>query len=439
MTPTPGFSSVIIVGGGPAGLLLSILLARHNPALRVTMLDMGHGLDANPRAAHYGPPAVFELRRAGVIEDVRAAGFIPRTMCWRKLDGTYIAGLDGSVLDGSPDRLTVLPLDRLGKVLVDHLARYPNAEAKWGHKAVDMGEEGGKAWVDVVEVQGGETKKRMEADYVVGCDGATSQVRRSLFGSRNFPGFTWDEQLVATNVYYDFYKFGYDDVNFHIDREHWYMAARITKDGLWRVSYGELPGLSREELIARQPWKFETMLPGNPKPHEYKLIGISPYRIHQRLAEKMRVGRFLLAADAAHVCNPFGGMGLTSGICDVGSLYDCLGAIYDGKADDSILDIYSQVRRQKYKEIVDPVSTGNIRRLFDQDPERALENDEFLQQCKRAETDLEYSRECQSAVNELKYDFSQHFKDALAENDDSILKTNNEIRMTAGLVAGGTD
>lgn len=204
MTPTPGFSSVIVVGGGPAGLLLSILLARHNPALRVTVLEMATALDTNPRAAHHGQPAVHELRRAGVIDDVRAAGFIPGTACWRKLDGTCIVGLDGSVLDGTPDRLTCLPLDQLGKVLSEHLLRYQNAELRLGHKVVDLGEEEGKAWVDVVfdgQSDGAEeVKKKMEADYVVGCDGANSRVRRSLFGDRNFPGWTWDEQIVATNV-----------------------------------------------------------------------------------------------------------------------------------------------------------------------------------------------------------------------------------------------
>jgi hypothetical protein len=80
------------------------------------------------------------------------------------------------------------------------------------------------------------------------------------------------------------------------------MAARISNDGLWRVAYGELPGLTREELIARQPMKFEAFLSGHPKPDSgaWKLANISPYKIHQRLAEKMRVGRILLAADAAH-------------------------------------------------------------------------------------------------------------------------------------------
>jgi 2-polyprenyl-6-methoxyphenol hydroxylase-like FAD-dependent oxidoreductase len=82
------------------------------------------------------------------------------------------------------------------------------------------------------------------------------------------------------------------------------MAARITNDGMWRVTYGEIAGLTKEQYIERQPAKYKAMLPGHPEPSEYRLTNISPYKIHQRLAEKLRVGRFLLAADAAHLCNP---------------------------------------------------------------------------------------------------------------------------------------
>lgn len=73
---------------------------------------------------------------------------------------------------------------------------------------------------------------------------------------------------------------------------------------MWRVTYGELPGLTREQLISRQPEKFRTFLPGHPGPDQYKIVNFSPYRIHQRLAKKLRIGRILLAADAAHLCNP---------------------------------------------------------------------------------------------------------------------------------------
>jgi hypothetical protein len=78
------------------------------------------------------------------------------------------------------------------------------------------------------------------------------------------------------------------------------MAARISNDGLWRVTYGELPGLTFDELKARQPEKFKKMLPGHPDPEDYKMINFSPYKVHQRLAKQMRVGKVLLAADAAH-------------------------------------------------------------------------------------------------------------------------------------------
>ncbi len=82
------------------------------------------------------------------------------------------------------------------------------------------------------------------------------------------------------------------------------MAARITNDGMWRVTYGETAGLTKEQYIERQPAKYKAMLPGHPGPSEYRLTNLSPYKIHQRLAERLRVGRFLLAADAAHLCNP---------------------------------------------------------------------------------------------------------------------------------------
>jgi 2-polyprenyl-6-methoxyphenol hydroxylase-like FAD-dependent oxidoreductase len=90
------------------------------------------------------------------------------------------------------------------------------------------------------------------------------------------------------------------------------MAARISphrgKEALWRVTYGELPGLTRENLIERQPFKFEIMLPGHPKPEGYNMVNFSPYKIHQRCSSSLRVGRVLLAADAAHLCNPLYGI-----------------------------------------------------------------------------------------------------------------------------------
>lgn len=68
---------------------------------------------------------------------------------------------------------------------------------------------------------------------------------------------------------------------------------------------------------------------------------------------------------------------------DVAGVYECLVGIYTNRADSSILDIYSDIRRKKYQEIVDPISSSNLRRMFNME----LEADEFLQLCKKAAND----------------------------------------------------
>ncbi|KAH7627847.1 hypothetical protein B0T09DRAFT_402573 [Sordaria sp. MPI-SDFR-AT-0083] len=185
-----------------------------------------------------------------------------------------------------------------------------------------------------------------DEDSELGEDSVNGTLRKLLFGSGPdaFPGFTWDKQIVATNIYYPFDKYHYDDSQFFIDTEHWHMVVKIQLDGLYRVTYGELGGLSNEELKERLEQKFRRILPGNSGPEEYELVNFSPYKVHQRCVEEMRMGRCLLVADAAHLCNPFGGLGLTVGIVDVGSLYDCLLRIHTGQADDSILYKYDEVR-----------------------------------------------------------------------------------------------
>jgi 2-polyprenyl-6-methoxyphenol hydroxylase-like FAD-dependent oxidoreductase len=119
---------------------------------------------------------------------------------------------------------------------------------------------------------------------------------------------------------------------------------------------------------------------------------------------------FLLIYIIRTVCNPFGGLGLTGGIVDIGGLYDCLVGIFTGQADDSILDLYDSVRREKYNTFVDPVSSANLRLLFQQNPETAVEENETMRLMKKAETDEETAKLMKSGVNALMYDFTQHYK-----------------------------
>ena len=91
--------------------------------------------------------------------------------------------------------------------------------------------------------------------------------------------------------------------------------------------------------------------------------------------------------------------------------------IYNGYTDDSILDKYADIRRQKFNDIIDPVSSKNMLRLFTQDPEKALENDDFLKMCKRAENEPDFARELQSGSTHLLHDFTQYYNKSLQHTD----------------------
>lgn len=188
---------VIIVGAGPSGLVLALLLGQKG--INVDILDASHKLDEQPRATHYNSPATHVLQRAGVLDEVRAEGVLTKRVVWRKPDGTLLGALDlTAVPEASPERMVALPLNQVSKLVVDHLKSEPSVQIKWSHKVTGVGQDDSKALVEVETPTG---PQRMEADIVVGCDGANSRIRRALQGDSNFPGKTWDEQIIATNVY----------------------------------------------------------------------------------------------------------------------------------------------------------------------------------------------------------------------------------------------
>jgi 2-polyprenyl-6-methoxyphenol hydroxylase-like FAD-dependent oxidoreductase len=157
---------------------------------------------------------------------------------------------------------------------------------------------------------------------------------------------------------------------------------------LWRVSYIEDKNLTYEEARNNAANHYATLLPGNPKPEDVTLVDFSFYSQHQRCVDKFRVGRILLAADAAHLCNPWGGMGLTGGFADVTGLAECLEGIHTGKADDSILDKYDEVRREIFHKVISPISTANYLRVAsDPDEVNVLETDPFLKMVHAAKSD----------------------------------------------------
>lgn len=188
-----GIEKVIIVGAGPAGLLLALLLG--NSGIHVQLLEAQSEATDEARAVFYNPVSQYEFERAGILDDILNEAFRPASAGWR--DGK--SGKQLFAINGGP--MICLPVGKLTQVVQKHVDRNQNVKIEWGHRVVDLGQDTEKAWVDVESSVG---NKRIEAQFVIGCDGANSIVRRCLFGRKAMPGFTWDKQLVAADVSSDY-------------------------------------------------------------------------------------------------------------------------------------------------------------------------------------------------------------------------------------------
>src|SRR5690606_36877393 len=152
----------------------------------------------------------------------------------------------------------------------------------------------------------------------------------------------------------------------------WCVIGRLGRGNLWRLTYGEDAELDERTILERLPERFAAILPDPSVP--YRIDNFSPYRVHQRCAPRFRVGRVLLAGDAAHACNPWGGLGLTGGVLDADALSDTLGAVIAGRADARVLDFYAAERRRVFLEVTSPMSTNFKRLLSESDPARRAED-----------------------------------------------------------------
>lgn len=179
-------------------MTLALLLAKQD--IKVVVLEAADKLDDQPRATHYSHPALHELRRAGVLDEVtkHEYAFEPNGLTWRKLDGSPLALLDMHLVPAEYQQVC-LPLNHLTPIILKHLERQPSAEIRWRHLVTGpLGQDDDCAWVTVETPNGVE---KMTADYIVGCDGGNSFIRKSLFTKRSdFAGHTWDAQIVASTV-----------------------------------------------------------------------------------------------------------------------------------------------------------------------------------------------------------------------------------------------
>ncbi len=348
---------VIIAGAGPCGLLVALGLAQAGS--RVTVLEEAEDLNDSPRAIVYHHPVLPHLEKLGVLEDCMAAGMLREVFAWHIHEtGEMIQWDTKSALDGTTPYPYALHLHQglLSRIAARHVEANTNVELRrltrlTGCKQHDTGV--------VAELETASGSEQLEADYLIGADGATSLVRKQILGL-NFFGYTWPERYIATNTRIDLDSLGYCKTTMQIDHKHGAVICKIDDSDLWRVTFMEDARLPDDGIAKRIEEMFVDHLPSVP----YEVAAYSPYRMHQRIADSMRVGRVLLVGDAAHVTNPTGGLGLTGGMFDSFALIEALNRVMHDGASEDLLDFYEADRRRIFIELTSPRASDNLRNLY---------------------------------------------------------------------------
>ncbi len=354
-------AGVIVVGAGPVGFLTALGLARNG--IPVTLLEAEAQINDSPRAAVYFPTTVKILKRLGLLDDALAIGLKSWAFTFRVPSTQTVVSVDNRLVNPDDhDNTYNLHFGQhiLARLVRQHLERLPNAEIRWNTRVVGIKQDANSVTV-IADTLAGPVE--LQADWVVGTDGGRSGVRHAL--GLPFEGHTWPDRFVATNLFYDFKKHGFGPANMVSDPIDWAVVAVLGKDDMWRVTYGEDASLPEEEARRRIPEHYARILPGS---EPYEIVASSPYRVHERCAPTFRLGRALLAGDAAHVCNPCGGMGLTTGVIDAMAVVDTLSAVIANRVPDGVLDFYSQERRRVFLEVTSPLASNFKRMLSEKDP-----------------------------------------------------------------------
>lgn len=389
---------VIIAGGGPAGLLTALGLGR--AGIDVTVLEAGMALNTSPRALVYHWPILPHLEKLGILEDCSRIGFLKQDYAWRLARTGEMIHWSLDCLNDEVEKPFNLHLgqDKLSEIAIAHLEKLPNVRILRGQRVSDFTQDAkGVNVVATAVAQGAVTHHN--GDWLIGADGAASTVREKIL-KLNFFGITWPERFIATNIQYDFERHGYARTTMQVDDELGAIIVKIDDNRFWRVTFMESADLPLEGVEARIDTIFRRLLP---REEGYELVAHSPYRMHQRAADTMHVGRVLLVGDAAHITNPTGGLGLTSGMFDSFALVEALTRVIDGGADDTILATYSDDRRRKFLEIASPRASQNKLGVFHSGPGKAT--DTWVAQMRAIAKDRDRMRTALSFTKQLETRF----------------------------------
>ncbi|MFT4083339.1 MAG: bifunctional 3-(3-hydroxy-phenyl)propionate/3-hydroxycinnamic acid hydroxylase [Nocardioides sp.] len=355
-------ADIAIVGYGPVGKLLAIMLGRRGH--RVVVVDrnkIGYPL---PRAVTHCSDFARILQSVGLAPDTIPEITEPYDdmYVWRNGAGQTLVEVDWSGRGESGWFNTYFFHQPALEDRLDELVgALPTVEVRRGTEAVSLTQSPGGVRLGLRD-GGGEST--LEASWLIGADGANSVVRRWCGIDWVDRGFSYD-WLVVDVVPEPELAFP------HVASQNCDYRRPATMvpggPGRRRWEFMRLPTETREHLDSSETaWRL--LEPFGLSPDNAELERHSVYTFRAALAEQWRSGRVLLAGDAAHLMPPFAGQGLGAGVRDAMNLSWKLDAVLRGLAAEKLLDSYGPERRHHAGAFIDfSVGLGQVICLTDPD------------------------------------------------------------------------
>jgi pentachlorophenol monooxygenase/3-(3-hydroxy-phenyl)propionate hydroxylase len=348
---------VAVIGNGPVGQTTALLLARWGVPVVL--------LDRRPRRDPTGSRAICQQRDVlDIWESVGAGARIAAEgVTWTTArtfyrdEELFAYALPGDGDCGFPPFVNISQA-RTEQILDECIAAEPLIDVRWNQDVTGLTQR-----EDGVDLHG--AGGTLAASYVVGCAGARGDALRSLLGV-SFDGHSFDDRFLICDIRtalpgWSTERRFYFDPRWNPGRQ---VLIHPCPDSVFRIDW-QVPGdydLAAEEAEGSLDRRIRVIIGDR----DYEIVWKSVYRFHSRVADRMRVGRVLLAGDCAHLVAPFGARGLNSGVADAENAAWKLAFVLRGWAPDGLLDSYHAERHAAALENLD-VTGATMRFLVPQD------------------------------------------------------------------------
>ena len=344
-------TDIAIVGAGPVGLMIANYLGQCG--VNVTLVEKLDSLIDYPRAIGLDDESLRTFQAVGLADNV-----LPHTTPWHAMrfmtpKGRCFADIQPKTDEFGWSRRNAFIQPLADRVLFEGLQRFDNVKVLFGRELEGFEQSDSGVQLTLKNAEG--RSERLQAKYLIGCDGGNSLVRRSL--DISFEGKTAPNQWIVVDIAND--PLSTPHVYLCCDPVRPYVSAALPH-GVRRFEFMVMPGETEAELS--KPENMRKLLAKVlPDPDRIELIRSRVYTHNARLAGRFRQGRVLLAGDAAHIMPVWQGQGYNSGMRDASNLAWKLSRVIKGLASDRLLDSYELERRDHAKAMIDlSVLAGHV-------------------------------------------------------------------------------